>query len=199
VRWFVLSGRLDVRLSEILTRGLLDWWRWARLGLTSATALVLIGAPIWSMTAILLGRANSSGHEGLGVVILALAVALTPLMVALAWSATLSGSWLLGVGDRRSAVLSWIAGLRESLRRPVASAATLAAWAVPGMASMALPLVLGAELELIRVGVLATIVEIVTGVAGAFCWVGLFLSFAPVTGLASTEKPVNEASDPKTR
>ena len=41
VRWLVFSGRRGVRLAEILSRGVLHWWRWARLGLTSVIAIGL--------------------------------------------------------------------------------------------------------------------------------------------------------------
>ena len=189
VRWQVLSGRGGVRLTEILGRGLLGWWPWARLGMTAVVVAFLANTMIWSSTWLIVDGATRNGHEGRAVVFLLLGLVLSMGVVVLDWMATLRASWLLGIGDRRSAVLSWVAGLLGSLRQPLRSIETLLAWAVPGALLVALPLVLSAGVEVFQGGVASAVVGIVTGLLAAFCWVGLFLSFAPVTGLVGNEHP----------
>jgi hypothetical protein len=183
VRWFVLSGRSGVRLTEILGRGLLDWWRWARLGLTALGALLL------SHSALLLtirwaddGVFDNAGGRLLGGLILA-AASVSLAVVLLSWLATLRASWLLGVGDRRSAVLAWFAGLRGSLRQPLRSLGTLIFWAVPAVSATVIPVIAGWKIDALRFSLASAIIDAAAGFFVAFCLVGLFLSFAPVTGL----------------
>lgn len=189
VRWFVLSGRSGVRLTEILGRGLLDGWRWVRLGLTSLVVLVLTHAGLGMALNTAKDHARASNNdEWLGSV-LAAAVVVSAVVVVFAWLATLRGSWLLGVGDRRSAVLAWFAGLWGTVRRPVRSLATLVVWAVPGIAAIAGPILLGWNFEVLRSPVPSMVIDAAAGLLAALCWVGLFLSFAPVTGLVDNDGP----------
>lgn len=183
VRWFVLSGRSGVRLTEILGRGLLDWWRWARLGLTSLGALVLGHSVLWLATGWADDRALEHVDDRLFGGFVAAAAALSLAMVIVVWLATLRGAWLLGVGNRRSAVLAWIDGLWGSLRHPVSSLVTLALWSVPALAATAVPLLVGWKFEMLRGPLPSAIIDAAAGLLAAFCLVGLFLSFAPVTGL----------------
>jgi hypothetical protein len=188
VRWFVLSGRSGVRLTEILGRGLLDWWRWARLGLTAMGALVLGASVLW----LAIGWADDHVLEHVDDRLLggfvAAAAALSLAMVVLVWLATLRGAWLLGVGNRRSAVLAWVDGLWGSLRHPVSSLVTLALWSVPALAAIAVPLLVGWNFEVLRSPLPSAIIDAAAGLFAAFCLVGLFLSFAPVTGRAAENR-----------
>jgi hypothetical protein len=188
VRWFVYSGRKDVRLAEILSRGLFGWWRWARLGITSI-AVFLVGQTALGFGFKWLGDRADDSLLGFGLVALAV---LSLVLTVLCWLATLRGAWLLGEVHRRSAVLAWLAGLRGTVTQPVRSMLTLVLWVAPGLVASLLPLLAGWQLEVLRDGAPAAVVELVAGLLGAFCWVGLFLSFAPVTGL--TEKTTQRDS-----
>jgi hypothetical protein len=102
----------------------------------------------------------------------------------LVWLAGLRGAWLLGSEGRRSAVLAWLAGLWGTLRQPVRSVATLMVWLVPWLAALTAPLLIGWRFEAMRAVTPTGVLEAVAGLVVACCQVGLFLSFAPVTGLA---------------
>jgi hypothetical protein len=184
VRWFVLSGRDGVRLSEILSRGLLDWWRWARLALTSAAVMAAVHLGLvaaWSSVSDAMSDAGDDGRAGLWLL---LVVGISLITVVLVWLAGLRGAWLLGAEGRRSAVLAWLAGLWGSLRQPIRSLGTLVVWIVPAAAAAAAPLWLGWRVESLRGVAAGAVMEALVGLALAFCLVGLFASFAPVTGLA---------------
>jgi hypothetical protein len=118
----------------------------------------------------------------LGVWLVA-AVALAGLVVIVCWLAGLRGAWLLGEPDRRSAVVAWIGGLVGTARQPLSSVLTLTLWALPAVLAAALPLVAGWQIEALRAPTPNAILGGVSGVIQAFCWVGLFLSFAPASGL----------------
>jgi hypothetical protein len=178
VRWFVYSRQKDVRLAEILSRGLFGWWRWARLGITAMTVFVL------GQTSLAFGFTWFKDHVDeslLGFGLMALAVLSVALMV-LCWLATLRGAWLLGEVHRSSAALAWLGGLRGAVTQPVRSVLTLAVWVAGGLAASILPILAGWQLEVVRDGAPAAIIALVAGLLRAFCWVGLFLSFAPVSG-----------------
>jgi len=189
VRWFYYSGKSGVRLAEVLSRGLFGWWRWARLALTSAAALVLVQSGIVAAYIKLEERAvNLADDSNLGIyletgILLGLAVA------ALFWLATLRGAWLLGESRRRSAVLAWFAGLWGTIRQPVRSLATLAVWMTPAFVAGIGPTILALRFEILRETVPSTVLGLVAGVVVAFCQVGLFLSYAPVTGQTKEESP----------
>lgn len=179
VRWFVYSGRRDVRLAELLSRGLMGWWRWARLGLTAVAAVVLGVVVLVAGHGLLEERASAAALYG--------AVGLGLVWFILCRLATLYGAWALGEANRRSAVLAWVAGLRAAVTRPIRSLLTLAAWAVPGIAAAIMPLAVGWQFEVLRGPVAGTLIGLAAGLVAAFCWVALFLSFAPMTGRSRTE------------
>lgn len=192
VRWLLVAGRDRVRLAEILGHGLIGWWRWARLALLSAVVLAGIAVVLWQLPAAAAERALEGGREGVFLVWVAVAVAAGLAAGLAVWLATLRGSWLLGLGVGRSAVLAWLAGLGGSLRQPLRSLVALIVWAVPGLAVTTLPLLLGWRFEVLRGGLPGALLEVAAGLAGAFCWVALFCSFAPVTGLVvATSTPVS--------
>jgi hypothetical protein len=96
---------------------------------------------------------------------------LTAVVLIVCWLSTLRGAWLLGESGRRSAVVAWLRGLGASLRQPIRSLFTLVLWAVPGLALLALPvLVEGPTVELAL---------LLAWLGSTFCWVALYLSFAP--------------------
>jgi hypothetical protein len=183
VRWVVYSGRRDVRLAELLSRGLFGWWRWARLSLVSVSVGVGVHISLWIGFSTAQSRAAATGSDALlGWVLLAAAV-LSVGTTVLSWLASLRGAWLLGDSRRRSAVVAWLAGLWGTVRRPLSSLLTLVVWVLPALAAAALPLVAGWRFELARGPLTGAALTGGAGLLTAFCLVGLFLSFAPVTGL----------------
>ncbi len=61
-------------------------------------------------------------------------------------------------------------------------------WVVPGLAAGVAPVILGWHLEILRGTIASTVLGIIVGLVMAFCQVGLFLSFAPVTGLVGEKR-----------
>ena len=96
---------------------------------------------------------------------------LTAVVLLGCWLATLRGAWLLGESGRRSAVVAWLRGFGATLRQPIRSLLTLVLWAVPGFALLALPVLVE--------GPAAGLVLLLAWLGSAFCWVALYLSFAP--------------------
>lgn len=191
IRWFVYSGRRDVRLAEILSRGLFGWWRWARLGLTAIAGLVFVHATVIGAFVELKERAADRADDWALGIYLESGILLCLVAAVICWLATLRGAWLLGEVNRKSAVLAWLAGLWGTVKQPLRSLWTLAVWALSGLAASILPLVAGWWIEALRAPFASAVVGIACGLLTAFCFVGLFLSFAPVTGLAD-EKPKRE-------
>lgn len=187
VRWLVFSGRRGVRLAEILSRGLLHWWRWARLGLTSVVAIGLGHAGIAAAFGFLKDRAEDTTADLMLGLWLMAAVALAAGVVVVCWLAGLRGAWLLGESGRRSAVLAWADGLVGTAKQPVSSVVTLLLWVLPASASAVLPLVAGWWIEALRAPIAGAALGGCAGLVTAFCLVGLFLSFAPTTGLERAE------------
>jgi hypothetical protein len=184
VRWFYYSGKSGVRLAELFSRGLFGWWRWARLGLTSVMALVLVHTAVGVAFFKLEERAaHLADDSGLGIY-LETGILLCLAAGVLCWLAGLRGAWLLGQSHRRSAVLAWLAGLTGTIRQPVRSLVALAAWMAPALVAVVAPTILAWHFEILREMIPSTLIGIIVGLAAAFCQVGLFLSFAPTTGLA---------------
>lgn len=187
VRWWSGTGGGGTRLVSILGPGLVGWWRWARLGLVSLTVLAL-GHGALRLGWRALGRhASDTGDDSLLGIALVVAAAVSLTALVLCWLATLRGAWLLGSGGRRSAVLAWLAGLWGSVTQPLRSLATLVLWSLPGLVLSLLPAVAGWRYAALRSPVAAPLLDVVSGLLAAFCWVGLFLSFAPVTGVERGE------------
>jgi hypothetical protein len=183
VGWTLWGGGRRVRLGEVLGFGIVSWWRYARLSLTAAAAfgfsLALLWAPLWEAV----GACYRAMEEGPMVWLLVAGVILSKLLVVIIWCATLRGAWLLGLPERRSAVASWLRGLAGSLRTPVASLGTVLLWAVPATTLSVVPLALGLAMPELRGGLLIPVLGQVASAVRAFCWVALFLSFAPATVL----------------
>jgi hypothetical protein len=188
VRWFFYSGKNDIRLAEVLSRGLFGWWRWARLGLTSVAVLVLVHSVAGMAFVKLKERAADLADDSRLGIYLETGILLCLAAAVLCWMATLRGAWLLGESHRRSAVLAWFAGLWGTLRQPVRSLLTLMGWVVPGLAAGVAPVILGWHFEILRGTIASTVLGIIVGLVMAFCQVGLFLSFAPVTGLVGEKR-----------
>lgn len=189
VRWLLWSGSWSVSLSEIMGHGLVWWWRFARLSLVSGSVLMCgatgVALALGLVAAGSTGSATEAGwHEILGLLLMLVLIGL----LVTCWLATLRGAWILGAADRRSAILAWLHGIVSLIRHPVASLTTLSCWAVPGWMLLVLPVALGLWFPSLRDGPLAAAVRYACGFGAALCWVGLFLSFAPV-------KPATVAED----
>ena len=171
VRWWFGAGAARVRLTEILGHGVVWWWRYARVVLVAVTATVAMLAAIWVPLKPLIRSAETAAGGGRSGVLLATGIVLTAVVLIVCWLATLRGAWMLGESGRRSATVAWLRGFGATLRQPFRSLWTLALWAVPGSALLVLPVLIE--------GPAAGLVLLLAWLGSAFCWVALFLSFAP--------------------
>ena len=195
VAWTLRAGGGRPRLGELLGPGLAAWWRYARLSATALVALALAGAaialPLWWGA----GRAYAAMAECRLLLLLGIGVVATKLTAIAVWLATLHGSWLLGLPGRRSALVAWLRGLQVAVHRPLASLGSWLVWVVPALlVSVVVPL-LGVAFEGLRGGPLLAVLGLLASLARAFCWVGLFCSFAPVTGVVGIPEDQPEAGD----
>ena len=184
VRWLFYSGKSGVRLVEVFSRGLFGWWRWARLGLTSLAALLLVSSAVVLAYLKLEQRAADLADDSRLGIYLETGILLCLAAAVLCWMAALRGAWLLGESHRRSAVLAWLAGLWGTVRQPVRSLVALVLWMAPALVAVVAPTILAWHFEILREMVPSTVLGAAAGLVMAFCQVGLFLSFAPVTGMA---------------
>ena len=183
VAWQLWTGGRRVRLGEVLGLGMVAWWRYARL---SATALVVLAGaaaalwiPLWAAVETAFGGMAESRMMwlvGAGIVV-------TKLLAIVVWLATLHGAWLLGLPERRSAVLAWLRGLWTAARMPFSSFWAWLVWLVPAMVVSTVPALIGVSFVGLRGGPVWIGAELLASLFRSFCWVGLFCSFAPVTGV----------------
>jgi hypothetical protein len=183
VAWRLWTGGRRVRLGEVLGLGMVSWWRYARLSATAAAALLVAGAAVWLPLASLVDTRLRLVSEQRTLAILLAGAAITKLLAILVWLATLQGAWVLGLPERRSAVMAWLRGLANTLRTPLSSVGTWLVWVLPACAATAVSLWIGVRFPGLRGTPLLIAVSLSTALIRTFCWVGLFCSFAPVTGL----------------
>lgn len=196
VGWTLWSGGRRVRLGEVLGLGVVSWWRYARLSATAlavlAAAAVAIWVPVWSSVRIAFGAME---EERLIWLLLGGATA-TKLVAIIVWLATLHAAWLLGLPERRSAVLAWLRGLAGAVRAPIRSVGSWLVWLVPALVVSVVPAVAGATYPSLRGGPLLIGLTLLASLVRTFCWVGMFCSFAPVTGVVDVETPEPEPVAP---
>ena len=193
VAWQLWAGGRRVRLGEVLGLGMVAWWRFARLSATAAAVLGLGGAALWIP---LWGAVQSSFHsmaEERMMILLVVGIVVTKLLAVVVWLATLHGAWLLGLPERRSAVLAWLGGLGSTLRMPLSSVATWLLWLIPAWLATLVPLSIGLTFDGLRGTIVLTVIGLIAALVRSFCWVGMFCSFAPVTGLLG--EPEDEPGD----
>jgi hypothetical protein len=173
VRWWFGAGNgaAHVPLGEILGHGVVWWWRYVRLALVAVTVTAATLAAVWIPLKPLIRTAGTIGDGGRSGGLLVAGLGLTVVVLVMWWLATLHGAWLLGEPGRRSAIVAWLRGFVATLRQPIRSLWTLVLWAVPGFALLVLPVLIE--------GPAAWLALLPAWLGSAFCWVGLFLSFAP--------------------
>jgi hypothetical protein len=172
-RWWLGlgNGTLPVPLAEILGHGIVWWWRYVRLAVVAVTVTAALLAAIWVPLRPLIRTVGTTGDGGRSGVLLVAGLGLTGVVLVMWWLATLRGAWLLGEPGRRSAMVAWLRGFVATLRQPIRSLWTLVLWAVPGFALLVLPVLIE--------GSAAWLALLPAWLGSAFCWVALFLSFAP--------------------
>jgi len=186
VRWQLRTGGQRVRLGDLLGVRVATWWRYARLSLTALVALVAAAAAVWLPLWWGVARGLTTMTERRLIALASAGAVATAAAVIVVWLATLRGAWRLGLPGRRSAALAWLAGLRATLRRPLPSVWAWLVWVVPSLLASAVVPLLGAVFAGLRGGLLLVVVGLLVSLLRAFCWVGLFCSFGPVTGVAGT-------------
>jgi hypothetical protein len=183
VAWQLWVGGGPPRLAQILGLGLAWWWRYLRLSLTAAAALVVLCTLIWLPITMMLEPAHRHMAEGWIVVLLSVAVALTVFSWLLIWASSLRGAWVLGRPGRRSAVAAWCRGLVDSIRQPLSSFGVLVAWGLAVVVLSALPLAASLLIEGLRGTISGLVLLHLCVFAGIWCRIALFTSYAPVSGL----------------
>ena len=171
VRWWQGAGTAGVQLAEILGHGIVWWWRYARLAVVAVTVTAAMLAAIWVPLGPLIRSAGTIGGGGRSGGLLTTGLVLTVIVMIISWLATLRGAWLFGESGRRSAVVAWLRGLGATLRQPIRSLWTLVLWGLPGFALLVLPVLVE--------GLVAWLALLPAWFGSAFCWVALYLSFAP--------------------
>jgi hypothetical protein len=183
VGWRLWSGGRRVRLGEVLGLGMVAWWRYARLSLTAVVALAALLAVLW----LPLSRAVTSSFEAMAegrmLLLIVTGIGVSDLLALVVWAATIRAAWLLGLPERRSVVLAWLRGLLDTVRTPLASLGTVILWALPALLITLVPFVAGGYFESLRGGWLLPALGQIAAIVRAVCWLGMFLSFAPITGL----------------
>jgi hypothetical protein len=187
VNWALWAGGRRMRLGEVLGLGMVSWLRYARLSLTAAAMLVLALGLLWTPLSAAVSASHRAVAEQRAVLLLIGGFAVATLVALVVWAATLRAAWLLGLPDRRSVVLAWIRGLLITLRSPIRSLGPVLLWVVPVALISVIPLLAGLGFENLRGGWLLPVLGQIAAAVRAFCWVGLFASFAPITGLVGVE------------
>ncbi len=167
VRWWLGAGAARVRLAEILGHGVVWWWRYFRLALIAALVAAAALGAIW-VPIRLVSRMAGSGGE---ILLLAAGILVTAVALVLTWLATLRACWLLGESGRRSAVVAWFRGFGAVMRQPIRSLLPVVIWGIPGCVLVVIPILIEASF--------AAVAMPICWLAAAFCWVALFVSFAP--------------------
>jgi hypothetical protein len=167
VRWWLSAGAVRVRLAEIIGHGVVWWWRYARFSLVAVIVPLGLLAGVW-LPVLRLARTVESQTAA---ILLATALAVSAVAVLLCWPAALRGAWLLGESGRRSALVAWLRGLGAVVHRPLRSLLPLPVWALPGAALLAAPLAVNGSAALPTL--------LAAPLASSFCWVALYLSYAP--------------------
>jgi len=195
VSWCGTHGAGPLRLAEILARGALRFWAYARLSGVALLALALGLAGLLTPVGWGIGRAHGAMAERPVLALLGLGAVLALLWTAAVWSATLHGAWRLGFDPGRSALRAFLGGVRETWGRPLPNLGTVALAALVALALALAPLLLGAVVAALRGGPAGTALTLAAAAARAVVWVALLLAFAPATSPAppsSTTPPSAE-------
>ena len=171
VRWWLGAGAARVRLAEIIGHGVVWWWRYFRLAmvafLVAASALLAIWTPIRMAV-----RGFDAVAAGRGAALLLLAGGVLSLLVILVdWLATLRASWMLGESGRKSAVVAWFRGVAATVSQPLRTLLPVVVWGGPCLVMLVLPFLLEASIAMVAMPL--------CWLVAAFCWVALFVSYAP--------------------
>jgi hypothetical protein len=186
VNWTLWASGRRVRLGELLGLGVVSWWRYALLSLVSAVAAIGAGTALLLPLGLAGERSYAAMVDEHLMRLLAAGVA-GVVVVWVVWATTARAAWLIGLPERRSVAVAWLLGLAGTLRKPFVSLGTVALWVLPAALVSTLPLVIGLAFPALREGWAIPIVGQLAAAVRAFCWVGLFASFAPVTGLVGNE------------
>lgn len=178
VRWSLGAGAGRVHLAEILGHGAVWWWRYVRLALMEIVVILTALAALWiPLLAIASVIVSTESGKSAGIV-LATGLGLSLVVIIIGRMAALRAAWLLGEPGRSSAVVAWLHGLFDGLRSPLQTLGPLVVWVAPGIGLLVLPLVID--------GPLAPTVMLLSWLGSAFCWVALYLSYAPPEASASS-------------
>jgi hypothetical protein len=159
------------------------WWRYARLSVTAMAIWGCVATAVWIPVWSGVRSSFQAMAEERMMTLLAVGLVATDLAAIVVWLATLHAAWLLGLPERRSAFLAWFVGLWNAVRTPVSSLGTWLLWVVSALAVSFVPFLVGVNFPDARGTPILIGVSLATSLVRSFCFVGLFVSFAPITGL----------------
>ncbi len=181
--WYGLGGGRTFRLGEMVGLGVLRWFRYLRLALAGLVGTGVLAAVLASPFFVLAKKAGKAMEETRMVNLQLAGMIVAALVIWLCWIGILRGAWELAAPGRRSAVMAWLRGLRGAVTDLPRSLGTVILWGVFLKGFTLLPLLAGIRFS----GFGGTpgwfALAVVSHLAAAFSLVGLFLSFAPVSGL----------------
>ncbi len=194
--WYGLGGGRPFALGEMVGLGVLRWFRYCRLSLVGLAATGVLAAGLSSPFFVLAKNAKRAMEETRMVNLQLAGGAVMVLVILVCWTAFLRGAWELAAPGRRSAALAWLRGLGGAVTDLPRSAGTVLLWGVFLGGFAFLPLLAGIRFS----GLGGTpgwfVLAGISHLLAAFCAVGLFLSFAPVSGLVVEAVPDEEPRVP---
>jgi hypothetical protein len=179
VTWATWSTTVPVRAAAVLGLGVHRFWSFFRLFLTGLAVWTALVVGLWLL--LLFGLFLFAGSESLQPELVTLGLGLLGMVLVscVVWMATIRAAWLLGEVTARSAVLTWFRGLWNTFRYPIKSLKPFLVWALPGLVFGILPLVLGINVQILTGGLGGSLLGSFCALLQAFCWVALFVSYAP--------------------
>jgi hypothetical protein len=179
VRWWLHPDTAQVRVAEVIGRGLPMWWRFTRLAVLALILQTIVTVVPW------LPFLTDVRQRFVFPLLVCGAVSVV-VGTILVWVATFRGGWQLGEAGRRSALAAWIRGFSLAVRQPIRSLLPMLVWALPGFALLVLPLCYN--------GPAATLFLCAAWLLAAFCMVALFMSYAPQR--VEPKRPVSPLEPP---
>jgi len=183
VAWQLWTGGRRARMGEVLGLGMVAWWRYARLSATALAVWLVVGTAIWIPVWSEAVSAHRSMAEERMMALLTGGLVATDIVGIGVWLTTLNAAWLLGLPERRSAVMAWFRGVWGVVRTPFSTVGTWLVWVIPAVFVSLAPLFLGVNFAGLRGTPALVAIGLIVSLIRSFCWIGLFASFAPTTGL----------------
>ncbi|MCP4899033.1 MAG: hypothetical protein GY906_18845 [bacterium] len=195
VQWLTWNNALPVRLGQIVGLGILSFLRYFKLSLTAlfagAVSLALVWSPIW----LLGSRAYGAMNERVIIVVFGCGVMLSAMLIITIWTVTMRAAWCLGEVGAQSVLRTWLREVLATLRSPWLSLVPLLLLGSVALFCAVLPFALGWLFEPFSGGPVGALTTGALSLLQAFCWLALFLSYAPVSSAVMIAPDEDEGCD----